>query len=173
MNIFLLLVTLVIALFSLQLGISKSTPKISQTNVIQKEATNEATVSHVVDGDTIKISTGQTIRFIGIDTPELHHPKKSVQCFGKEAKDETTKLIFGKHVRLEKDVSEKDRYGRLLRYVYVDGKMINEVLVKQGYARINTFPPDVKYANLFLLAQKEAQNQNRGLWKSCINIPKQ
>lgn len=135
-------------------------------------------VTEVIDGDTIVFENGQHIRFIGIDSPELHHPKKPVGCFGQEAKDKLTKLILGRKVRLEKDVSETDRYKRLLRYVYVDPStssrqafFINDYMVRQGYAVAVTFPPDVKYKDELRAAQNEAEQENRGLWNSCNLSP--
>lgn len=130
-------------------------------------------VSRVIDGDTIKLETGQTVRYIGIDTPELHHPKKSVQCFGKEAMEKNKELVEGKFVKLEKDVSETDRYSRLLRYVYLptdaspSGLFINDYLVKEGYAHTSTFPPDVKYSDHFKNLENQARENNLGLWNRC------
>ena len=130
-------------------------------------------VVKVIDGDTIKIDTGQTVRYIGIDTPELHHPKKKLECFGKEARDKNKKLVEGKLVRLEKDVSETDKYWRLLRYVYVitesspSGEFINDYLVREGYAYSSTFPPDVKYSDHFRNLENQARENLRGLWNKC------
>jgi len=124
-------------------------------------------VTRVVDGDTIHVRiAGQdrTVRYIGMDTPETVDPRRPVQAFGKEASARNRQLVAGKTVRLEKDVSETDRYGRLLRYVYVDGRMVNAVLVEEGYARAATFPPDVKHKDLFLRLEREARSANRGLW---------
>lgn len=128
-----------------------------------------AKVIRVVDGDTVEIENGQKVRYIGIDTPETVKPRVVVQCFGKEASNRNKELVEGKTVELEKDISETDKYGRLLRYVWIDGKMINEQLVSEGYARISTFPPDVKYSQIFLAAEKEARLGNVGLWKKCNN----
>lgn len=124
-------------------------------------------VARVVDGDTIEIEGGEKVRYIGIDTPETVDPRKSVQCFGKEASDKNKELVEGKIVELEKDISNTDKYGRLLRYVRIDGAIINEVLVKEGYAKIDTVPPDVKYSRLFIAAEIEARTNSRGLWKKC------
>lgn len=127
-----------------------------------------ARVVEVVDGDTIKVEMdGQiyTVRYIGIDTPELHHPRKPVEYFAQEAYEANKRLVEGKTVILEKDVSETDRYGRLLRYVYVDDIFVNAYLVEQGYARAVTFPPDVKYAELFRRLEREAREAGRGLWE--------
>jgi micrococcal nuclease len=130
----------------------------------------QAKVRRVVDGDTIEVDIQgkfYTVRYIGIDTPETVHPNRPVECFGKEASRRNRQLVAGKVVGLEKDVSETDRYGRLLRYVWVDGQMVNAVLVAEGYARTYTYPPDVKYAHLFMQLEREAREANRGLWGAC------
>lgn len=124
-------------------------------------------VARVVDGDTIELDNGQKVRYIGVDTPETKHPKKPVQCFGVEAYKKNIELVAGKRVRLEKDVSETDKYGRLLRYAYVGDTFVNLELAKQGYAYAATFPPDVKYQNIFRQAQTEAREAGRGLWGAC------
>lgn len=94
--------------------------------------TQSLIVERVIDGDTIVLSDGNTVRYIGIDTPEIH-PK--AECFGTEAKTHNTELVLGKSVSLTKDVSETDTYNRLLRYVYLeDGTFVNEALVRNGYA---------------------------------------
>lgn len=130
------------------------------------------TVKKVIDGDTIELSTGERLRYIGIDTPETVDPRKPVQCFGKEAAERNKQLVLGKTVKLEKDISQTDRYGRLLRYIYLINEagneiMVNEVLVREGFAFASTFPPDVKYQTRFQEAEKEARANNRGLWASC------
>jgi len=124
-------------------------------------------VTRVIDGDTIEIEDGKKVRYIGIDTPETVDPRKPVQCFGVEASNRNKQLVEGKKVRLEKDVSEIDKYGRLLRYVYVDGVFVNLVLVQEGFAYSYTYPPDIKYQNQFTEAQRLAREQKKGLWGSC------
>ncbi len=126
-----------------------------------------AMVSRVIDGDTIVLATGEKVRYIGMDTPELVHPKKPVECFAKEAKEANQKLVEGRAVRLEKDVSERDKYGRLLRYVFVGDIMVNDYLVRQGFAHVSTYPPDVRYQEQFRQAEREARENNRGLWAGC------
>jgi len=122
-------------------------------------------VKKVIDGDTIELSSGEKVRYIGINTPETVDPEKSVECFGKEASDKNKELVEGKMVKLERDISDKDKYDRLLRYVYLeDGTMVNLVLVDDGYAFQSTFPPDVKYQSQFAEAQKEAKEELKGLW---------
>ncbi len=168
---------LAIILAILQLFFNKNNPlpKISliPTNVptlivinIPDEKQNVKVV-RVIDGDTIEIEGKIKVRYIGINTPELHDPRRPVECFAQAAADENKKLVEGKTVSLEKDVSEVDKYKRLLRYVYVDNIFINDYLVRQGFAQVSTFPPDVKYVSQFLEAQKEAKENNRGLWKEC------
>jgi len=133
------------------------------------QSINTFKVTRVIDGDTIEIEGGQKVRYIGIDTPETVDPRSLPQCFGKEAASKNRELVEGKNISIEKDVSETDKYGRLLRYVYLDDIFINDYLVRQGYAYASSYPPDVKYQNQLKQAQLEAQEQNRGLWARCQN----
>lgn len=129
-------------------------------------------VLRVIDGDTILISTGENVRYTGIDTPETVDPRKPVEYFGKEAAEYNRKLVEKKKVRLELDVQERDKYGRLLAYVYLeDGTFVNTELVKHGYARVATYPPNVKYQDLFLKLEREARENNRGLWNEEQHSP--
>ena len=122
-------------------------------------------VLYVVDGDTVKLTTLESLRYIGIDTPETKHPRKPVEYYGKEASAFNKHLVEGKDILVEFDVTEKDRYGRLLGYVFLeDGTFVNALLVKQGYAKVYTCPPNVKYSSLFYKLQAEARENNRGLW---------
>ncbi|MBI2597057.1 thermonuclease family protein [Candidatus Daviesbacteria bacterium] len=132
----------------------------------------KALVTQVVDGDTIKVNGEKTVRLIGIDTPETVDPRRPVGCFGKEASNETKSLLTGKVVYLQKDVSETDKYGRLLRLVFLsleDGSLlfVNDYLVREGFAKVYTYPPDVKYNEQFLQAEKEARQFKKGLWGRC------
>jgi micrococcal nuclease len=123
-------------------------------------------VARVVDGDTVKIKTGETLRYIGIDTPETKHPKKPVQYFGKEASAFNKQLVDGKVILVEFDVTQRDKYGRLLGYVFLpDGTFVNAELVRKGYAQVWTIPPNVRYQDFFLQLQREAQKNKRGLWQ--------
>lgn len=129
-------------------------------------------VTRVVDGDTIEISTGQTVRLIGVDTPETVDPRRPVGCFGKEASNETKKLLTGKEVILQKDVSETDKFHRLLRYIFLPLEsnqtlFVNDYLVREGFAKVYAYPPDVKYNEQFRQAEKEAREGNKGLWGRC------
>lgn len=139
----------------------------SKINVPPQTQFENAQVKRVVDGDTIELTDGRKIRYIGINTPETVDPRRPVGCFGHEASLANQELVNGKEVRLEKDVSETDKYNRLLRYVFVGDLMVNEELVKKGYATVETVPPDVKYADKFLIAARNAKNSNVGLWGSC------
>lgn len=122
-------------------------------------------VKRVVDGDTILLANNERVRYIGVDTPESVHPYKAVEYMAKEASSFNKKLVSGKWVRLEFDVERRDKYGRLLAYVYEGDVFVNAELVKQGYAQVYTFPPNVKYQELFLEYQRQARKNNRGLWK--------
>ncbi len=125
-------------------------------------------VSKVIDGDTIEIEGGAHVRYIGVNTPETVHPTKAVECFEKEASDYNKKLLEGGYVRLARDITNTDKYGRLLRYVYLpDGTFVNLKLVTDGYAYADTYPPDVAHAKEFVAAQSAARVAVRGLWASC------
>lgn len=132
--------------------------------VIQGET---ATVAYVIDGDTIELTDGRRVRYIGIDAPEIIHEDKSTECFGIEAKEENSTLVQGKKVRLESDFSETDNYGRLLRYVYVSDTLVNKGLVQGGFARAWNVPPDEKYKDALFISQQEAKEARRGLWQLC------
>ena len=135
-----------------------------------------ATVVRVIDGDTIEVYLDgelHTVRYIGMDTPETVHPTKGEEPYGKEASTKNSELVLGKTVLLEKDVSETDRYGRLLRYVYVGNVFVNAELVRLGYAQVVTYPPDVKYQEHFLALQVEAREAGRGLWGAPEQAPVQ
>lgn len=140
----------------------------------------EARVTRVVDGDTIEVEitaieegpgSGDAVvgyqydvRFLGIDTPESVKPGSPVECFGKEASAAAKAFLDGQTVRLVKDVEEEDRFGRILRYVYVGEEMANARLVINGYASVFTYPPNVRHAELFVQLEREARENNRGLW---------
>ena len=141
----------------------------------QTETTNtapslvEAAVVKVIDGDTIEVQIEgrvHAVRYIGIDAPETVHSYRPAETFGAEAAAKNEELVGGRAVLLEKDVSETDRYGRLLRYVWVGDTLINEALVRDGYAQSFTYPPDVKYQDRLDQAEKEARAAGRGLWRA-------
>ena len=119
-------------------------------------------VGRVIDGDTIEITGGIRVRYIGIDAPEVY-PRE--ETHGREAWAVNQEMVEGKLVRLEKDVTERDRYGRLLRYVYVDGVFVNGELVRLGCARSAAYPPDTKYQHVLDELEDEARHARRGLWE--------
>lgn len=170
------LVILLVWIIFIPRDIEPEKPKENQNQAIEEAAIasdsaqannfQKVKVVRVVDGDTIEIEGGQKVRYIGINTPETVDPRLSPQCFGKEASLKNKELVEGKEVYLEKDISEVDKYGRLLRYLYLDqnGISLNEQLVREGYAVSSSYPPDIKYQDRFKLAETEARNQQKGLW---------
>ena len=147
-----------------------------------------ATVTRVVDGDTIEVAITGTVegpgagglapgtykvRLIGIDTPESVRPGTPVECFAKEASAASEAFLDGRAVRLVKDVENTDRYDRLLRYVYIEDEMANARLVANGYAFAYTYPPNVRHSKLLVQLEREARENNRGLWapESCNGAP--
>jgi micrococcal nuclease len=139
-------------------------------------AREAATVVRVIDGDTIQVRLADgrtdTVRYIGIDTPETVDPRTTVECFGAAATTKNTELVGGRAIQLEKDISERDKYDRLLRYVWVVGddgatRSANEELVKWGFAAASSYPPDVRYQETFRGLQQAAQGQRLGLWGAC------
>lgn len=128
-------------------------------------------VTRVIDGDTFWVDNGEEafkIRFIGIDAPELRNSRhKKKGPFAKEAKAYVQERTEGQWVRLEMDVQKTDRYGRMLAYIYLeDNAFLNADLVREGYAVLATFPPNVKHVELFRQLQTEAREHKRGLWKN-------
>src|SRR3989344_1877230 len=125
-------------------------------------------ITKVVDGDTVEIEGGARVRLIGIDTPETVDPRKPVQCFGLQASDYTKSLLAGVAVKLEKDIEDKHKYNRLLRYIYLaDGTFINLKLVADGYASAYPYPPNIAHAVEFREAQANARESKLGLWGMC------
>jgi endonuclease YncB( thermonuclease family) len=142
------------------------------TDTAQQAQPGLYSVTEFVDGDTIAVNMNgatEKIRFIGVDTPETHDPRKAVQCFGQAAAAFTKNLIGSQHVRLESDPTNtnRDRYNRLLRYVYLpDNTLVNAEIIKQGYGFAYTGFPFTK-SDDFLHYQTQAREQNKGLWSSC------
>jgi micrococcal nuclease len=127
----------------------------------------DSAVTAHVDGDTLEVATGETIRLIGVDTPETKHPSKPVECYGPEASAYTAdRFPVGTRVRLVHDVERSDRYGRTLAYVYRadDGLFLNLALVRDGFAQVATYPPNVAHVEELVAAQREAREAGRGLW---------
>lgn len=156
-------------------------PVVKTTNTFE-----EAKVLRVVDGDTIEIDRGkrkEKVRFVLVNTPETVHPKKGAEFYGKEASNFTKSQLTGKTVYLQKDTSDTDRYGRLLRYIWIErpssdnpsneeikSKCFNAILLAGGYANVSTFPPDVKYVDLFRKIERQARDGNVGLWNQSFEI---
>jgi micrococcal nuclease len=131
-------------------------------------------VVRVTDGDTIRVALGgrvERVRYIGIDTPESVKPDTPVQCYAHRAATENARLVAGRRVRLVLDVETHDRFGRLLAYVYRedDGLFVNEALVRGGFARTLTVPPNVRYAGRFAALARRARRAGRGLWSACAS----
>ncbi len=129
-----------------------------------------ATVTETVDGDTVHVLTAtgpDTVRLLGINTPETHHPTKGVECFGPEASDFTARELTGRAVTLELDVEHRDVYGRLLAYVFVDGRDFNEELLARGFARLLIIPPNGTHGRTMLETELTARHAGRGLWSAC------
>ena len=136
-------------------------------------------VTRVIDGDTLLLESGERVRLIGIDTPEMHDSQKlykdsqrskqdkaTIKAMGRRAYEFTRNLAENKRVRLEFDVEKKDRYGRMLAYAYLsDGTFVNAKIIEEGYASLMTYPPNVKYVDMFQKLYREARESQRGLWK--------
>ena len=124
-------------------------------------------VTRVIDGDTIELETGQRVRYLGADTPETVHPDKSIECYGPEATAANRNLVEGKRVRLETDISDRDKYGRLLRYVSVDGQDVAAELIREGYAYVYSRKPDIARLKTYAALERAAKEARVGLWAVC------
>lgn len=146
------------------------TPQVQGVNTDKKtQELQTVKVIRIIDGDTIIIEGGMRVRYIGINSPELTGTKDDVQCFSIESTKRNKQLVENKIIQLEKDVSDTDKYDRLLRYVYVSGVMINEQLVREGFAYTKAYPPDIKHQSKLKSAEEEAIRFKSGLWKYCEN----
>ncbi|MFE1244879.1 thermonuclease family protein [Fictibacillus sp. NPDC058756] len=139
----------------------------SQLQLSEKDRI-QVQVLDVVDGDTIKVKVdgkSETVRFLLVDTPESVHPNKPVQPFSKEASKHTEGMLSGSDVELELGIGERDKYGRLLAYVYADGKSVQKSLLEKGLARVAyVFEPNTKYVDDYEKIQKQAQKEGIGIW---------
>jgi len=144
--------------------------EISHRQNPQKTAQEEGEflVTDVIDGNTIELETGERVRYVGTDAPKLL--KDKIECYAREALWENRRLVLDKTVSLEKDVSEMDTEGNLLRYVWLYGKMINLELVNKGYAKAYLLSPNKKYNNALEEAERHAKENNLGLWSRCENL---
>lgn len=170
-----LCIGVVLVLAGAAVGLSKiSTTEVKTSNQEVYE------VKRVDDGDTIEIfryGRKEKVRFIGIDTPETVDPRKVVQCFGKEASAKTKQLLTGKTVRIEFDpiVGERDKYDRLLAYVWLGSELINLALLREGYAHEYTYRSQIyKYQSDFKQAEAGARQSEAGLWspQTCAGVTK-
>lgn len=168
-SLFFVIISLILSSFYFFSSVTKNT----ESNIFS----DGVLVTKVIDGDTIEIEGGEKVRFLGVDTPETKDPRKPVQCFGKEASNKNKELVEGKRVILEKDITDKDKYNRLLRFVFLplgpstgSGQLlfVNDYLIREGYAQVLTIPPNVKYSEQFLDAQRQARQQKKGLWGKCL-----
>ena len=134
-----------------------------------RDSAKDVSVASVTDGDTIKVSPEidgiEDVRFIGIDTPETAGSPRGGQPYGEEASEFSEEKLGGRSVKLRFDAEKKDQYDRLLAYVYLpDGSMFNETLLREGYAQVATFPPNVRHLNRFETIQRTAREAGRGIW---------
>ena len=133
------------------------------SNLVQYE------VIRVIDGDTVELKNGERLRYNDIDTPETVHPSKPIECYGEEASKKNKELVEGETILVELGNPEKDRYGRLLGYVYIDDLFVNAELVRGGYAEVNSYGnPGSKLSNL-LDIEKNAKKRMEGIWGTCLN----
>ena len=134
----------------------------SSANLIQYE------VIRVIDGDTVELANGERLRYNDIDTPETVHPSKPIECYGPEASAKNKELVEGETILVELGNPEKDRYGRLLGYVYIDDLFVNAELVRGGYAEVNSYGnPGSKIAELINI-ERDSKLKSTGLWSSCV-----
>ena len=138
---------------------------------LARTAEPEVRVVEVVDGDTIVVAFANgatdTVRLLGVDTPETKHPTRGVECFGPEASAFTAARLLGRVVRLESDVERRDVYDRRLAYVWLEGTRFNDVLLRKGYARFLVIPPNLAHGRTLLAAELDARDARRGLWAEC------
>jgi len=150
-----------------QPSLNQQQPSPTEKVVIQGEITRRGAVKYVIDGDTIELENGEKIRYLGINTPEKGRP------FSTEATEQNKKLVDAKEVGLELDVQSQDQYQRTLAYVWIGETMVNLELVHLGYANVYTLPPNVKYKDQFLAAEREAREAERGLWAPVLGLQEQ
>lgn len=127
----------------------------------------KAKVSFIYDGDTIELVDKRKVRYIGINTPEINWKSDDPQCFATQSARINKEMVWGQEIEMAKDISETDKYGRILRYIWIDGIFMNDFLLRQGYAKLDLIPPDTSYSGQFKEAQKEARDNKRGLWGKC------
>ena len=156
------------------LGLEKDNSAVLGKAKADSSKIEKAIVNRVIDGDTVVLDDGRTIRYLNADTPETKKPNTVVQCYGPDASSYNKSLVEGKNVLLKADKENEDRYGRDLRFVFLEGKntdnienSVNAILVKSGYARSVIIKPNNTYESLFQKLQYDAQTQKIGLWGKC------
>jgi micrococcal nuclease len=156
---------------ALSVAAAEASPPIETKTTLKPEQDGRyihAKIVKVVDGDTMNVvldKKQETIRLLLVDTPETVHPQKPVEPFGPEASKFAKDTLSGQDVKLEIDISERDKYGRLLCYLWIDDKLFNEMLLEKGLARVAyVYPPNIKYVDQFREIQKKAQNSGKGIW---------
>lgn len=168
-----ILFAILVGVFVLLNNFSLKQSKIAHPSTTSNQVTTTketAKVIRVIDGDTIKVlinSKEETVRLIGIDTPETVDPRKPVQCFGIEASNKAKEVLTGKTITLESDPTQgnRDKYGRLLQYVFIDRVNINKLMISEGYAHEYTYKSNpYKYQLEFIQAEKDARQNKKGLW---------
>lgn len=136
----------------------------SPTPSVKDEIREKARVAKVIDGDTIELDDNRKVRYIGINSFEMNDKRKGTKCLAEKATEANRKLVENKEIEMEKDISETDKYGRLLRYVWVGEIMVNEELIREGWAESSSFPPDIKYQERFRIEQIKAELNKVGIW---------
>lgn len=170
------LVAVVAVVVALAVGCGRAGPPLPTASAAEGvlPAGVDVAVDRVVDGDTLVVTGGERVRLIGIDTPETKDPKRPVGCYGKEASAFTTSLLAGgTKVRLVGDAEQRDKYGRLLAYVYrrADGLFVNAELLRRGFAQLLTIPPNVAHTDEFVALSRQARDGSQGLWGACSLLP--
>ena len=139
----------------------------NETTGQESNVSSNFTVSRVIDGDTIELENGERVRYLGVETPEVSHPSKVPECYGVEATERNRDLVEGLVVRLLSDGEDRDSYGRLLRYVFVDGTFVNGILVWEGYAYSRSYGEHGRLYQTLVQLEASARDNKRGLWDIC------
>jgi len=147
-----------VVLLSLSLSIGC---KIGTDTKTYEQATRYERVTSVIDGDTIELASGERVRYIGIDTPETHHPDKPIECFGIEATVRNRELVEGKDIELVSEGEDRDKFGRLLRHVFIDGTFVNAQLVWEGFARASSFGEPSMFHQVFVQLEAASRDAKR------------
>ena len=162
------MLAVLIASAPLWLTVNKTPDTITKNTKISTSSVNTlhefVKVKRVIDGDTFVLEDEQKVRLIGIDAPEMNYKTGNPECGALKAKLKLQELTENKTVRLEKDLSDKDKYGRLLRYVYVDNTFVNAELVRLGLAQVKHYKPDTAKYHSLKEIEKQAKNNKLGIW---------